>query len=110
MADPSGNSTSNYHLLYIWKPLYSGNIEFISSISSIWEGYHIEKLDNNQWKGLWCNVKFQGINATKYLAHVIGNKFMHIKRYRSSIDKSYLSRYKELQQIKSAKKVPLNDY
>ena len=35
---------------------------------------------------------------------------MHIKRCKASIDQSYLSRYKELQKIKAAKKGLLNDY
>ena len=35
---------------------------------------------------------------------------MHIKRFTASIDQYYLSIYKELQQIKSAKKGLLNDY
>ena len=35
---------------------------------------------------------------------------MHIKRWTASIDQDYLSRYKELQQIKAAKKGLLNDY
>ena len=35
---------------------------------------------------------------------------MHIKRCTDSIDQSYLSIYKELQQLKDAKKGILNDY
>ena len=35
---------------------------------------------------------------------------MHIKRCKASIDQDCLSRYKELQQIKAAKKGLLNDY
>ena len=35
---------------------------------------------------------------------------MHIKRCTASIDQSYISRYKELQQIKAAKKGLLKDY
>ena len=110
MACPSVNSPSKYHHLFSWKPSHVGNIEVLSSISSIWEDDHIEKLKNNQWKCLWCNVKFQGINATKSLAHLIGTKFMHITRCMDSIDKAYLSIYKELQLIKAAKKVILNDF
>ena len=94
MAYPYGNSPSEYHLVFSRKPLYSGNIEVISSISSIWEDNHIEKLDNNQWKCLWCYVKFQVNNATKDLARVIGTKFMHKKRCTDSIDQDYLSNYK----------------
>ena len=87
MADPYGNSPSKYHLLFSRKPPKSGNIAVLSSISSIWEDEHIEKLGDNQWNCLWCDVKFQGITATKALAHVIGTKSMHIKRCKSSIDK-----------------------
>ena len=53
---------------------------------------------------------FQGINDIKALSHVIGTKCMHINRYGYSIDKARLSRYKDLQIIKSAKKGLLNDY
>ena len=35
---------------------------------------------------------------------------MHINRYTDSIDQAYLSRYKELQKIKAAKKGLRNDY
>ena len=110
MADPSGNSPSKYHLIFSQKPSNSDNIAVLSSISSIWEDDIIEKLENNQWKCLWCDVKFQGINATKFLAHVIGTKCIHIKRCTASIYQDYLSRYKELQEIKSAKKGLINDY
>ena len=101
MTDPYGNSPSKYHLLFSRKPSNSGNIAVIISISSIWEDEHIEKLEDNQWKCLWCDVKFQGINAIKYLARVIVTKSMHIKISTASIDQACLSRYKELQKIKT---------
>ena len=41
---------------------HSGNIVVLSSISSIWEDNLVEKLENNQWKCLWCDIKFQSIN------------------------------------------------
>ena len=110
MADPYGNSPSKYNLLFIRKPSNSGNIAVLSSISSIWEDDHIEKLKNNKWKCLWCDVKFKGINATEALAHVIGTKCMRIKICTDSMDQAYLSRYKDLQQIKAAKKGLINDY
>ena len=110
MADPYGNSPSNYHPLFSRKPSNSCNIAVLSSISSIWEDKHIEKLKDNQWKFLCCDVKFQGIHSTKALAHVIGTKSMHIKRCTASIDQAYLLRYKELQKIKGAKKGVLYDY
>ena len=104
MADPYGNSPSKNHLLFGRKPLNSDNIAVLTSIKLIWDDDHIEKLEDNQWKCLWCNFTFQGINATKALAHVIGTKCMHIKRCTASIDQAHISRYKELQQIKVAKK------
>ena len=110
MADPYGNSFSKYHLRFIRKPSKSGNSEVLSYISSIWEDKYIEKLKDNQWKCRWWDVKFQVINATKYLAHVIGTKSIHLKILTASIDPDYLSRYKELNQIKAAKKGILNDY
>ena len=79
MVDPYGNSLSKYYLLFSRKPSNSGNIAVLSYILSIWEDEHIEKLEDNQWKCLQCDVKYQGINATKALAHVIGTKSMHIK-------------------------------
>ena len=110
MVDPSGNSTSKYHLIFSRKPLHSGNSEVLSYISSIWEDDHIENLEKNQWKCLWCYVKFQGINATKSLDHVTGTKCMHINICTASTYQYYLSRYKELYQIKSSRKGLLNDY
>ena len=110
MSDPYGNSPSRYHLLLSRKPSHSGNIEVLIYISSIWEDKHIENHEDNQWKCLWCDVKFQGINAKKALAHVIGTKILHIKRCTASIYQAYVSRYNELQQIKSAKKGLINDY
>ena len=92
MADPYGNSPSNYHLLLSRKPSNSDNIAVLRSISSIWEDDHIDNPEDNQWKCLCCDVKFQGINVTKYLSHVIGTKCMHIKRCTASIYQEYLSR------------------
>ena len=104
MADLSGNSPSKYHLIFSRKPSNSGNIAVLGSILFILEDNNIEKLENNQWKCLWCDVKLQGIHATIYISHVIGTKCMNIKRCTASIDQDYLSRYKELKQIKAANK------
>ena len=110
MADPHGNSPSKYHLLFGRKPSNSKKIAVLTSIKSIWDDDQIEKLEDNHWNCLWCDVTFQGINATKDIAHVIGTKSMHIKRCTASIYQAHISRYKELQQIKAAKKGLLNDY
>ena len=105
MADLYGNSPTKYHPLFSCKPSNSGNIAGLSSIKSIGEDKHIENLKDNQWKCLWCDVTFQGINATKSLAHVIGTKSMHINRCTASIDQDYLSIYKELHQIKLPRRI-----
>ena len=110
MADPYGNSPWKYYLLFCRKPSYSGNIALLTSIKSICEDDHIEKLEYNQWKCLWCDVTFQGVNATKALALVIGTKSMHIKLCTASIYQDHLSRYKEIHQIKAAKKGLLKYY
>ena len=110
MADPHGNSPSKYHLLFGRKSSNSKNIALLTSIKSIWDDDHIEKLEDNQWKCLWCDFTFQGVDATKSLARVIGTKCIHIKRCTASIDQAHISRYKELQQIRAAKKGLLNDY
>ena len=78
MEDPYGNAPSKHHLLFSRNPSNSGNITVLSSIKSIWEDKYIENLKDNQWKCLSCDVTFQGLNATKVLAHVIGTKSMHI--------------------------------
>ena len=110
MADPHGNSPSKYHLLFGRKPSNFNNIVVLTSIKSIWDDDHIEKLEDNQWKCLCCDFTFQGINATKSLAHVIGTKYMHIKQCTASTHQAHISRYKDLQQIKASKKGLLNDY
>ena len=76
MADPHGNSPPNHHLLFGRKQSNSNNIAVLTSIKSIWDDDHIEKLEYNQRKCLWCDFKFQGINTTKALAHVIETKYM----------------------------------
>ena len=48
-------------------------------ILSIWDDDHIIRLDENNWQCLSCNIIFQGINATKAIANVLGNKVIHIK-------------------------------
>ena len=90
MADPYGNSPSKYHLLFGRKTLNSDNLAVLTSIESIWDDDQIEKLKDNQWNSLWCDVTFQGIDATKSLARVIGTKIMHINRCTASIDQAHI--------------------
>ena len=76
MANPPGNSPLKYHHSVIRKPSNVVNIEVLGSILSIWEDDCIERIENNQCKCLFCNIKFQVINDTKSLTHVIGTKYM----------------------------------
>ena len=48
-------------------------------ISFIWDDDYIENIDINQWNCLWCGVTFQGIDATKTLARVLGVRGVHDK-------------------------------
>ena len=48
-------------------------------VSSIWYDDHILRLDEKNCQCLWCNTGFQGINYTKFIYHILGEKGMHIK-------------------------------
>ena len=50
-----------------------------------------------KWQYLWCNQTFQGINATKALAHTLGNKGMHTKSFYVAKEKAHTIIYQELQ-------------
>ena len=65
MYDPSSNSSSEIHHLFHKKYSYSRIDVVIHFIYSVWLDDHIEKIDNNEWKCLWCGKTFQGINSTK---------------------------------------------
>ena len=78
-------------------------------ISSIWGDNHIMSLNENNWKFLWYNKVFQGINATKALARVLGKKGMYIKSCYVRKEKSHKNIYQELQHFKQARKGVLYD-
>ena len=65
-------------------------------ISSIWDDDHIQRIDEKNWQWLWCNQTFQGINASKALAHLLGKNGMHIKSYYVDKYKAHTTRYQEL--------------
>ena len=79
-------------------------------ISSIWGDNHIMSLNENNWKFLWYNKVFQGINATKALAPVMGNEGVHIKSCYVPKDKAHKRRYQELHNFKQDRKCVLLDY
>ena len=82
----------------------------IDFISYIWDDDHILRIDKKIWQFLWCNTIFQGINATKALAHVLGKKGMHIKICYVPKYKSHITRYQELHHYKQTQKAVLLDY
>ena len=79
-------------------------------ISSIWDDDNILRLDENNWQCLQCTKVFQGINATKALAHVLGKKGAHIKRFYFPKEKAHITRFPELHHFKQAWKGVLLDY
>ena len=62
-------------------------------ISFILDDDRIQRLDENNWQCLWCNEKFQGNNASKDLAHVLGKRGMNIKSCYASMEKYHITRY-----------------
>ena len=79
-------------------------------ISYIWDDDHILRLDDKTWQCLWYTKLFQVINANKSLAHVLGNKTMHIKSCNVPKYKACITRYQELQHFKQDQKFFLLDY
>ena len=68
------------------------------------------RLDKNNWKCLWCNTIFQGINNTTALACVMGKKGTYIKYIMFLIKNIYITRYQELQKYKQDRKGVINKY
>ena len=62
------------------------------------------------WKCLWCNQSFQGINATKAISQVLGKEGTHIKICYVDKEKAHITRYQELQHHKQTQKGVLLDY
>ena len=62
------------------------------------------------WQCLWCKVSFQGTNANKALDHIMGKKGMNIKSCYFPKEKSHITRYQELQNLKQAWKGVLHEY
>ena len=68
------------------------------------------RLDEENRKFLWCNTIFQGINATKAIAHVLENKGMHIKSCYVPKEKYHITRYQKNQHYKQTRKGVILDY
>ena len=92
---------SKYHSFFNNENICAETETKIDFISSIWDD-HILRLDKNKYHCLWCNTIFQGINANKALAHVLGKKGMNIKSCHVPKYKAHIKRYKDIQQYKQA--------
>ena len=53
---------------------------------------------------------FQGINSTKYFAHILGKKGMYIKSCYGYMEKYHIIRYQEIQPFKKSWKCVFRDY
>ena len=93
MLSTTSQSSSTFHSFFNKEKKGAETETRIDFISSIWDGDHILRLDEKNWQLLWCNTSFQVINATKYLACVLGKKGIHIKSCYVPKDKSCITRY-----------------
>ena len=104
MSSTTSQSSSTFHLLFNKEKTGAETETNLDFISYIWDDDHILRLDEKNWQWLWCNTSFQGINATKDLAHVLGKKGIHIKSCYVPKEKSHIPRYQELQHYKQTRK------
>ena len=110
MSSPTSQSYPGFHSFFNKEKTSAETATKLNFISYIWVDDHIRRLDEKNWQCLWCNQTFQGINATKALAHVLGKKGMHIKICYVAKDKSQTTRYQDLQNYEQARKGVLHDY
>jgi hypothetical protein len=73
----------------------------LDSLTNIWDCQYIE-INGKNWTCLWCNEKKKGLNATRALTHVAGERFESTKKgvgvahCRGSILPEYKQRYENL--------------
>ena len=79
MSFTTSQSSPEFHSFFNMEKTSAETATKLNLISSIWDDDYIWRLDEKNWQCLWCDQTFQGINATKALAHVLGKKGMHIK-------------------------------
>ena len=70
MSSPTSQSSPAFHSFLYKEKTSAETATKLDLISSIWENDHIMRLDEKNWQCLWYNKSFQGINASKALAHV----------------------------------------
>ena len=93
LLSTTSQSSSTFHSFFNKEKTSEETETRLDFISYIWDDDHILRLDGKNWQWLWCNTSFQWINATKALAHVLGEKGMHIKSCCVPKDKSHITRY-----------------
>ena len=110
MSSPTSQSSPAFHSFFNKEKTSAETATKIYFIPSMWDDDQIWKLDEKNWQYLWCNQSFQGITATKDLAHVLGKKGMHTKSCYVNKDKYHTARYQELQHYKQIPKGVILDY
>ena len=109
MSSSKSQSLSKYHVLFNNEKSCAETETKLYFILYIWDYDHIMRLDENNLQYLWCTKKFQGINATKALDHVLGKKGMYINICYESMGKYHITRYQDLQNFKQDRKGVLRD-
>ena len=109
MPSSTSQSLSKYHVLFNNEKSFAETETKLYFIWSIWDYDHIMRLYENNLQYLWCIKKFQGINATKALDHVLGKKGIYIKICYESMGKYHITRYQYLQNFKQDWKGVLHD-
>ena len=104
MSYPTSQSFPAFHSFFNMEKSSAETATKLDLISSVWGDDHIRRIDGKNWQCLWCNQCFQGINATKALAHVLGKKGVNIKSCYVAKDKYHTTRYQELQHNKQTRK------
>ena len=110
MLSPTSQSSPELHLFFNKEKKSAETTTKLDFICSIWDDDHIRRLDEKNWQCLWCIQFFQGINATKALAPILGKKGMHIKSCYVAKDKAQTTRYQNFHHYKQTWKGVLLDY
>ena len=77
---------------------------------NIWDDDCIESLDENNQKCIWCDNKFQVINDTKDISHVLVTKDVYTNSCFAAIGTYHPTRYQYLKHLKAARKGVIKDY
>ena len=100
LSSTTSQYSSEFHSFFNKEKKSAETETKIDLISSIWYDDHIRRPDEKNRQCLWCNQSYQGINATKDLAHILGEKGMSIKSFYVSKEISHATIHQELQHYK----------